>query len=1362
MTIFPEDLLRRIRQAAPPLALLRKIGHHPESIQETGKQIKCFCPIHGEQIFRTLTIDVDRWTYTCVNRKCPGLAGGDLIDLYAKAKNLSYDQSLMEIARAFNIDVDPKVVSENLEQAREIGDNLFEMGAYDEAERQYEQIIATTPESLPILEKLMETRRKLGRADKLAETTLQLARLLAAGGENQRACDLLADLLRSDPTPAATRAFYVETLKKTGRRDDVAQEYLRMAGELAARGEIEPALDLYRKIQLMGVRTIDVSTQIIQMLLSAGRSGEAVAELVKRAEALLLIGQSRLAIDCLTSSLEIDPARDDLRARIGEIIAKGRLSGRPLEQFYDSLRGMIESGAHAPASQSLAALIAAFPDNPRLLELNAMLEEARGHESAAEEAWLVCTDLFENRREYDRALGTMDRLIARQPDKPDLISRRAQLLTRLGRVDEAAEAYVIVIRGFEEAGDWERAAGAYQAVIDLQPDEVTWQERQFEIYVRLGRRELVAEKARALVDTYRALGRRDEAIGMLERVWSMGPETEGLLTAHAELLEESGKRYEAAEQYLGAAKLLLGAGDLPSARARLDRALTLMPENMDARELRADVCLKLRLIPQAAAEYEALTRFYIGANEPQNAVRVAQKILISAPESPDALNLIIAAYEKSGEPDKKRAAQMRLATLLRKKKDFARAAALCEIILEADPEYVPAIEQLLAVAEGTDQTELRQSSLWRLAQAHRAGERADDEKRTIAQLLRADPLDINASRRLIEIVAQWGGVKDLAEIIHGTIDRFSEADRRADATQIFDSMKGGSSARPEVLAGLARLMALEGDQEGLKEALRTEAQLLARALRDREAVDVIGQLCTLLPEDLSLRRWRVELMLRSEMKAEAIEEYRVIADAHARLGQSEAAESQLREILKLKESDRPAREALITLQIHMGAGADARREIEELASRDMREGRQEEAIRAYERVFEFDPGNEEIYAKLIAIRRKMGDLSGAFVYYERLLDLFAEEGRTGAFEQTAHEAIQIAPERWAIRWRLAEHLLKAGRNSEALGTLLETASLQIKLRALEEANKTLRRALEMDKDSLQGRALLAELLALRGDKESALAAFMDLAGALGEMRPTAHGHAAGAAFTLGNYEGLTRVKEYTFDQFVVGARNNFAYASAMAVSRAPGKNYNPLFLYADVGLGKTHLCHAIANYVLDQRDEMKVMYTMTEDFTEALIDAIQTNSVAAFRNRHRMTDVLIIDDIQFLSGKERAQEEFFHIFNALFEAGKQIVITSDRPPKSIAHLEKRLRSRFGAGVIVDIQPPDLETRLAIIRRELIQRGRNKDITDEAAFALAESIPSNIRDLKGALIQALARHDATGEPIDVNLVQQVVDRVMDKV
>ena len=232
---------------------------------------------------------------------------------------------------------------------------------------------------------------------------------------------------------------------------------------------------------------------------------------------------------------------------------------------------------------------------------------------------------------------------------------------------------------------------------------------------------------------------------------------------------------------------------------------------------------------------------------------------------------------------------------------------------------------------------------------------------------------------------------------------------------------------------------------------------------------------------------------------------------------------------------------------------------------------------------------------------------------------------------------------------------------------------------------------------------------------------------------------------------------YTFESFVTGTSNRFAHAAALAVAETPGRSYNPLFIHGGAGLGKTHLLQAIVHYIRNTYPNYTARYVSTETFLNEFVEAIRTSTTNTFKRRYRDIDVLLIDDIQFMEGKEGLQEEFFHTFNSLHGAGRQVILSSDRPPRNIATLEDRLRSRFEWGLITDIQPPDLETRLAILRKKT--EVARSEVPDEALEFIAELITNNIRELEGALIRVSAYASLTDEPISVELAERVLGDIV---
>ena len=258
---------------------------------------------------------------------------------------------------------------------------------------------------------------------------------------------------------------------------------------------------------------------------------------------------------------------------------------------------------------------------------------------------------------------------------------------------------------------------------------------------------------------------------------------------------------------------------------------------------------------------------------------------------------------------------------------------------------------------------------------------------------------------------------------------------------------------------------------------------------------------------------------------------------------------------------------------------------------------------------------------------------------------------------------------------------------------------------------------------------------------------------LGEGELEGYGRPAQASFLPGT-------EEYTFDRFVVGASNKFAHAAALAVAEHPAQTYNPLFIYGESGLGKTHLLYAIAHKIHHDHPEFRIVYIKGDSFTNELIQAIREGRNPEFREKYRSADVFLMDDVQFIAGRESTQEEMFHTFNTLYEAGRQIVFTADRPPKEMLRLDDRLKTRFEWGLPVDVQPPDYETRVAIIKNKAIRRGMN--LPDPVLRYIADNITANVRQIEGTVNKILAFQELMGEQVDVDTVTRAVrDMFKDK-
>jgi tetratricopeptide (TPR) repeat protein len=1377
MSLFPEALIQQVRQALDAHAVLRLIDYRPETIQEAKGKIKCFCPIHHETIFRTLVIDKAAGTYQCGNFSCDGNAGGDLIDLYARARGVSYEQSLLAVADACGLDVDMSVVDGYLQSTLEVARNYLDLGVLAEAETQLTGIVSIRPDNIPALEALAQVYEGQNRREPLLDTRMQLARSLTAAGRFDDALAALQACRDGSGEETAVSRLTIDTLRKAGRGEEAARETLALADRLVQEGEINQALDAYRAAQELAVDGIDAWDPMIALLLQAGRREEAIAECLSHAGFQIKAGHSEGAFDSLERAIELDPQREALHIRQAQVVAETRLAGRPLQRVCDNLGELLAARSHGTVARALDELEKGFPGEARVVCLRADLEQAGGNAERALDLRLGCVDRLERQRELDAALRVLEEILAGQAGNVALLSRKANLLRAMGRNDEAVAVYLEMIELFRRIDELQNATGIYQTIIALEPDEMEHRRRQLDLYLKLGPEPLIVQKSLELVDLCIQRGETPEASCLLERALEAAPLSAELLDRSGVLYEKSGRRGEAAERFLVAGRLYEERGQFDEAQPVLERALRCVPEHLEAREALACVLQERGQTLQAVGIFGDLAEFYLREKQTEAAIRLCHRILKAHANHEPTLQLLADAYEAEGNEDAQLATSMRIVDLHLRAQDWGKATEMCEEVLTRHEDYLPARERLVAVAEATRQDESSNHQRWQLAQAHRRAGRQAEEMAVLSRLLMHDPMHQDAWQRQLELQMQRAAPQALAAAVDEFSEHFRDAGRAADAIAILEAIaQSTDNPKPEIFGGLAILYCAIEDQDGLRRCLRLRAELLGRLMRDAEALDVWDALAQLEPENHGILRMRIELMKRNDMLKDLAAEYRRLAQALIKSGHEDQARVALMEVIGLRPRDVDAREELIGLMIQRGDRIGARQQIEETAGRLLEEDQVPRAIRLYERILEFDAEDLSIFRKIIALQQRVESIAGAMAVYERMLDILRGRPDGFEFEQTAQEALQLDPTHDDVRLRLADFYIREDRAAEAETLLLTLAVNRLEANDLDGAEKTLKQLLAINPDSIPARAHHAQLMARRGQTDAALSEFIKLTGSLALqdglrslIRPDDADGAMGGGgaaharpFVAPHYEGVVLIKDYTFDHFIIGERNNFAHAAAMAACRAPGKNYNPLFLYSDVGLGKTHLCHAIAHYVRDRHSELKVRYITMEEFVTGLIDAIGNNSIAAFRSWHKLIDVLIMDDVQFLSGKERAQEEFFHIFNALYQAGKQVVLTSDRPPKDISHLEKRLKSRFGSGIIVDIQSPDLETRVAILRHELAARDCRNALSDEVLLFIAEHVETNVRELKGALNQVLARHDISGQTIDLTAARKILEQNLSEV
>jgi len=1348
-TTYPEDRLRSLREKIEILPVLKAINYRLDMIQEVGEAVKCFCPIHKEAVFRTLVIDKKTRRYRCSYSLCPGNKGGDLIELCAQAFKIEYDEAVQRLIQALKLPIDLPPTEDVIRKSLEVAENYLALGSHNDALTGLKKVLATQPENVRALRGLLEIHRARNEEPQRFEVLEQLVALTLQDTQYAQAAEYCREILEKRPNDTEVRLKYIDCLIGQKEMHRALEEYMRLADYFETRQEFDRALDMYRRIEHLHLDIIDVYPHILHLMVVSERTHDAVEESLRKATGHEERGEFEQAVECYRAILEIDESHRELRENLIEASIHAGLDEARIEECLGLAEAWIREESYAAALGALEKLRRAAPKHTAVTAKYIEVLQRQSRETAAIEAQLDMAGQLIEQGRSDEAAELVGSVVAIPDLSLDSLRRLAAVQSHCGLKAGAAETYAAIADRLARENQFEEAAEVYETVIEICPDETARRKRQIELYRHAGRKDRVREKTIALLQIAIKNQQWEKATDIAARALEFAPDDLELLELDIQILAGTGRTGEAQVRSMALAQRAVVATQWEVAKRVLQRVLAAEPDYVDAALLLADVGTAQSDTRVAREHLQRIASDLLCQKDYARARTALSKLHEIAPDDVPTLVHLAAVYGNLGDEGQLLETYRDLVTAYVANQAHSKALEYCTAILNRDPESIWALEQMVKVYEKTDRIRSIPEISLRLARIYEKLDDVEHVQEYFERALEIDPTNTQARTEYVQFLI--GVHRPDAASNHAQIValHLSEQNRLAEAIQVIEGLIEHVPDDVVLRRLLIELCQKAGNQ---REFLTQSTQLINLHYRRNEFEEVVALYRDLLAREsnnVTFRTHLIDALLRLRRRDEAIEQYFELASHYIRSDDYEDAESTLLDLLNQSPGNPRALDMLVEVFSKAGRVEDAVQRARELSEIYVGAGKNDKAIEVLRRVLVFDPNNRELTAWIAEIgRAEQSQRASATASSVR--------SATAAKRDSAvAPAIEPPPESAAPHRRPAETQPSRTGAPGEFDDLLHMAMLRGEQGQYEEGVALVDKILAQEPAHYAARRLRAQLYAKMGDQQSAIEELIRLTP---HTETPFFGEVAKAvepASSARQSEALQVVSDYTFDNFVIGDRNRFAHATALAIAKAPAMHYNPLFLYGDVGLGKTHLVSAIANYIAQHQPELRILYTSSEEFTSQLVDAIQNNTVNAFRSRYKATDVLLMDDIQFLSGKERAQEEFFHIFNTLFQSKRQIVMTSDRPPKEIERLERRLKSRFGAGVIVDIQIPDFETRAAIIKKEL-QLHSDVQIDNHLVNLIAEQIQTNVRELKGVLKQILLKHELSHEEINEELVRQVLE------
>lgn len=1363
-TFYPNATISEVNTRLNVRRLMQAIDYRFDKFQENPRGAKGFCPIHREGLFRNLVIDKDTHTFRCQYTQCVGSQGGSLVDLYAQAKGLNVDDAVREIVRDQTLDIDLPVNEELIQLDVEKVDNLLATGQQDQAEADYLRILEIHPQNVSAHLGLLKIYQERGLEEQRRNKLATVCRLKIAAGQAADIPELIQEWSELESDSPDARFACAELLHSRGDTESAIMEFMGAGDACEGTGDLEAALHVYRRAADLSIEhqidVIDVTPHVVRVLSDLGRTDEAVDHLLSIGEKAATRDDANTAVEHFIMALEVDSSRLDAHRRFLETVMAIPPTPVIAHHVVQSAQYLRDQEEHDYGMQALENFLAIAPNNESAL--HALINEYNNHGRAQDaldlEARLARVVYDDGRVEEAREI--VDRVLTWQPQHVPMLETMIYFQDKENLTEESRESRKRMIRALTTQKKFAESLTVITDLIDSAGEADDLLDLKASALEGLGRGGDQASRESAVITLEHLADKHLEATSGRRALMYLQRAADLQQSPSSELYFKIARAHLRNKDYPQVRDSVISACENLASHDRLDEAIleaerysNLIPDDTDL--VRYLVELYLRFDDKAAAvdRMRRLAQDLTRLDREAEAEEVLEQANDLEPQTLETLQRQLDQYRQSGNKDRIQQALLKLAGLQEQQTAWPDAIKLLEEYLAEAPDDKNVMTRLIGVYDKLELVDEARQWRLQLARSYRTANDSDRESRTLRDILSRFPDDEEALHMLMN-----------AEFNRGDMQAGVTIARRLTTFQINSGKV--ETARKTLLKAVERvpenldlnrdIYELHYQNKQPNQALtwgRKVINILRSSSKNGEAAIVFDQLVELDPANLPLKQDQLKFLEETGRDAEVVEKRIGLASLYRTQERFRDAEAMLHAVLKVDNRNLEAMGMLADLFMHLGEDTKAENQLVRMAGIYHLEGDNPKAIEILKQVLVANTANAEARRQLSQVYRSEGNTSAAINELLELADSYRRSSMEIEAMASEREAMDLDPANAEVRRRVIDSLKAAGRISQAAEELEQLARQHLDAQDFPLAMEALDEVVEMDPSRLSTRKIRADVLVKLGKTQEAMEELQKLA----DIALAGGGKAAAESTSAPDEPSrvpLQLVKEYTFETFVVGANNDFAYATALAIARSPARAYNPLFLYANVGLGKTHLCNAIANYLLEHDPRAQIIYTNSEDFTDELVEAIQNNAVQQFRTRYRSLDLLIVDDVQFLTGKERAQEEFFHIFNSLFQAKRQIVITSDRPPAEIAHLESRLRSRFGAGVIVDIASPDLETRLAILNREVEESKAAVDAW--ITRLLSERIDSNVRDLKSALNQVTAMRDLRKQALTQDNISKMLD------